>query len=435
MGPENTRRGGCRGLEAGGYNRRVHYSRRFALGLLSIPGSFFIFWCAGCSRPEAQAGAKAASSGGALPVVAVAKVTRETLSKAITLTGEFRAYQEIDVMAKVSGYVSRITVDVGDRVSQGQLLATLEVPEMANDLARAKATLKRDDAEIQRAMDEIRRMESTHQIAHLSYLRLAQAAKAQPGLIAQQEIDDAQNRDLASEAQVQSGQSALAVASQQTGVNQADQGRTETMLAYARVTAPFSGVVIKRYANLGSLIQAGTASQTQAMPVIRLSDQAVLRLILPVPESAASSVKNGQPVGVRVPSLKRAFPGKVARFAQTVQPSTRTMETEVDVANPGLTLIPGMYAEVDLDLDRRDSVVTAPVTAVDFEAQRALVVRPNGAIESRTVKLGLETDTRVEILSGLSEGELVVIGSRAGLEAGHRVKPKMSDLAPGKGAK
>src|ERR1051325_961725 len=139
------------------------------------------------------------------------------------------------------------------------------------------------------------------------------------------------------------------------------------MIEYTRVTAPFAGVITKRYADTGSMIQAGTASQTQAMPVVKLSENSRLRLILPVPESAVPTVHIGQRVEVRVPTLKRSFPGRVARFAEKLSMSTRTMDTEVDVDNPTLLLIPGMYAEVNLTLDHRSRTLAVPVLAVDRE--------------------------------------------------------------------
>src|SRR5438309_112058 len=118
------------------------------------------------------------------------------------------------------------------------------------------------------------------------------------------------------------------------------------MYEYARVTAPFAGVITKRYADTGSMIQAGTASQTQAMPLVRLSENELLRLILPVPESVVPRIRIGEAVEVDVTALHRTFTGKVARFANKLQTSTRTMETEVDVPNPSMVLVPGMYAEV-----------------------------------------------------------------------------------------
>ena len=150
-------------------------------------------------------------------------------------------------------------------------------------------------------------------------------------------------------------------------------------------------------------------------------------MILPVPESAVSQVRVGQQVEVRVPSLDRSFPGKVARFAEKVQLSTRTMETEVDVPNPSLLLIPGMYAEVNLTLERRDKALAIPLSAVDTD--RVMLVTPDNKLEVRKITLGLETANLVQVKSGLAEGDMVVIGNRGGLQAGQQVKPKVTALA------
>ncbi len=390
-----------------------------------------------CNKAEkVEAGTPAHAD---VPTVAVAKASTEELSHGLPLTAEFKPFQEIDVMAKVAGYVKEIRVDVGDRVNQGQLLATLEIPEMVDDLARAQAGVHRSSAEVARAQDEIKRAESAHEIAHLSYQRLTEVSKQRPGLVAQQEIDDAHSKDLVSEAQVASAKSALTAAIQQVDVNKADLARVNTMHDYTRVIAPFAGVVTRRFADTGSMIQAGTASQTQAMPLVRLSQNSLLRLILPVPESVVPRVRVGQQVDVRVPSMDRTFPGKVARFAGKVQLSTRTMDTEVDVPNPNLLLIPGMYAEVNLTLDKRYDALTVPVSAVDNDGDsaspagsggtgRVMLVTPDERVEVRKVSLGLETANLVEVRSGLHEGDLVVIGNRSALQPGQQVKPKVTAL-------
>jgi RND family efflux transporter MFP subunit len=368
-----------------------------------------------------------------LPTVAVARTTTENLSRDLILTAEFRPFQEVDVMAKVAGYIKRINVDVGDRVKQGDPLATLEIPEMADDQRRASAALERAQSEVARAGDELQRAESAHEIVHLSLQRLAAVAEKRPGLIAQQEIDDARSKDLVAEAQVASAKSGLAAATGQVHVNTADLERVRTMLDYTRVTAPFAGVVTKRFADTGSMIQAGTASQTQAMPVVRLSENSLLRLVLPVPESAVPTVHIGQQVEVRVPTLNRSFPGRVARFSDKLSLATRTMATEVDVPNPSLVLIPGMYAEVDLTLDRRNAVLAIPVTAVDVDSAaatgRVMVITPNNRVEVRTISLGIETANKVEVRSGLNEGDLVVIAGRSSLQPDEEVRPKVTTMA------
>ena len=332
-------------------------------------------------------------------------------------------------MSKVAGFVKQINVDIGDRVKQGQLLATIDVPEMQDDLAKAQASLKRYTAEVERAQDELERAKSAHTIADLSYKRLAAVMQSKPGLVAQQEVDDAHSRDLVAEAQIRAAESALSAAEEQVGVAKAELAKINTLIVYTRVTAPFAGVVTRRDADTGSMIQAGTAPN--ATPLVRLSENTLLRLIVPVPESVAPQVRVGEPVEVRVPSLNRKFPGKVARFADKVQMSTRTMDTEVDVPNPELVLKPGMYAEVDLNLEEHRNALSIPLTALGGpEGKRTVLAVRDGTIEERPVTLGLETADRVEVRSGLQEGDLVVIGNRAQLKPGQRVNPKPTELTP-----
>ena len=396
-----------------------------------------------CSRPQSVRAAKPSD----LPTVAVAKVTAENLTHGLVLTAEFKPFQEVDLMAKVAGYVKEIRVDVGDRVKQGQLLAILEIPEQANDLARAKAAVDLAGAEVARARDELKRTESAHEITHLSFTRLSEVAAKRPGLVAQQEIDDAHSKDLVSESQIAAARSSLSASQQQVAVNQAELAKVRTLIDYARVTAPFTGVITKRYADTGSMIQAGTASQTQAMPLVRLSQNSLLRLILPVPESAVPGIHIGQQVDVRVRTLDRSFPGRVARFADKLQLTTRTMDTEVDVPNSNLLLIPGMYAEVNLTLDRKQNVLAIPVMAVDIDSAdnadestsdskagksaTVMVITPGNQIEIRKVLIGMETANRIEIRSGLREGDMVVIGNRGSLQPGERVRPKITTIGAG----
>jgi RND family efflux transporter MFP subunit len=379
-----------------------------------------------------RGGAESTRTVADVPSVAVVQATRSDLSSDLILTAEFEPFQEIDVMAKVSGFIKQIKVDIGDRVQEGQLLATLEIPEMQDDLTRAAAAIDEANAELATARDDLQRSESAHDMAHLSYSRILDVSKREVGLVPQQDVDEAHSRDLVAEAQVSAAKSHITACEQRIRVSQAEQARFKTLFQYGVITAPFSGVVTKRYANSGSLIQAGTASQTQAMPVVRLSENALLRLALPVPESAVPLIHLGEPVDVRVSALHRSFPGRVARFAGEVDPSTRTMKTEVDVSNPTLVLVPGMYAEVDLVTEQRKNVLSVPVEAVDGSGSSARVfaVRPSGAIQIVPVGLGIETAREIEIRSGdLKPGDDVVVGSRSGLREGNRVQPKLIRLA------
>jgi RND family efflux transporter MFP subunit len=357
--------------------------------------------------------------------VAAVRITRSDLASTITLTGEFIPFQEVDVMAKVAGYIRTINVDIGDHVHRGQVLATLEIPEMDSEIAHARASIDQANAEEAQAEDDLHRAESAHEMQHLSLTRIQNVASREPGLVPQQEVDEVRSKDLEAEAQASAAKSSVAAARERILVMQADEARLKTMRAYETITAPFDGIVTKRYGNAGAMIQAGTASQSQAMPVVRISENSLLRLILPVPESSVSEVAVGRMVSVRVPSLHRTFSGRVSRFADELQLSTRTMDTEVDVPNPSLTLIPGMYAEVDLDLQQHKAVLTAPPDAIDGTgtSTRVFQIDPQGTIHIARVQLGLETAREVEIKEGVHEGEMVVAGRRAGLKEGDRVKP------------
>ncbi len=358
--------------------------------------------------------------------VAVSRAVRSDMSRELTLTGELTPFQEVEVMAKVAGYVQSINVDVGDVVRKGQALAVLEMPEMQNDLARARAAIQRSTAEMRRAEEEATRAETSHQIAHLTYSRLANVSKAQPGLVAQQEIDDALAKDQVADAQLAVTKSALVVATEQIKIAEAEKEKVETLLQYARVTAPFDGVVTRRYANNGAMIQAGVASQSQAMPVVRLSQHDLLRLVVPVPESAAGVIKPGSTVEVSVPSLQRTFSGTVARSSEQVDTSTRTMRVEVDVPNPRRILIPGMYAEVRLPVARSTAAVVIPIPALDRDAdgESVLVVGRDGEIQKRRVVTGLANPTHVQVVSGVKEGDMVVVAGRGQLKHGQRVRMK-----------
>ncbi|WP_321476933.1 efflux RND transporter periplasmic adaptor subunit [uncultured Paludibaculum sp.] len=375
-------------------------------------------------RPRAVA---ASATADAVTTVGVAKVVRQDMAKSMTVTAELIPFQEVEVMAKVAGYVQKMFVDVGDHVTQGQLLAVLEVPEMQDDLVRAAAAIQRNRAEVARAQDELRRAESANQMAHLTYSRLSGVLKSQPGLVAQQEIDDAQSRDLMAAAQVAAAKSALAAAQEQIRVSEAEEAKLKTLMSYARVSAPFTGVVTKRFADNGSMIQAGTASHLQAMPIVRLSQNQLLRLVMPVPESAAGLIKKGATLEVRIPTLRRTFQGLVARTSDKVDSDTRTMETEVDVPNPSGELIPGMFAEVDLTLSASKDALAVPVSAVKEKngARTVYVVDSSGRVAVRKVETGIETALLSEVRKGLSPGDMVIVSNPGQLTPGQTVHPKV----------
>ena len=397
-----------------------------AAAVMGFP--LFLTSCGGAGQAK-NAASRTMTDSGAVPVVPVVKVARENLSNDLVLTAEFIPYQEIDVMSKVAGYIKTIRVDIGDRVREGDAIATLEVPEMQDELNKGASSIQAAESQIASANDELTRAKSAYDIAHLSYSRILDVSKKEPGLVPQQQVDEAHSHDLQAEAQVSGAQSLLKEAEQKADVTRGELARLKTMFKYTSITAPFDGVITKRYANIGSMIQAGTSSQTQAMPVVRLSQNNLLRLIVPVPESSVPGVHKGQAAVVNVPVLHRTFSGGVTRFADKVQTTTRTMDTEVDVANPNMILVPGMYAEVILNVDRRDHTLAVPLDAVEGtgSATTAYTVDGSGAVAIIPVTTGIRNAQSVEILSGLADGQEVITGRHAGLRAGQKVQPRLMD--------
>jgi RND family efflux transporter MFP subunit len=398
-------------------------SRRIIL-LLALMGSVPLV--TSCSQ-SSKASAGASQADQTAVSVAVMKVARRELSRYQSMMAEFRPYQEVDVHAKVAGYLKKIYVDVGDRVRQGQLLAMLEVPELNAEVDQASAAVSSSQLQIARAESELKQAEAAHEDAHITYTRLAELPKIKPNMIAQQEIDQALAHDHEAEAKIAAAQASVAVAREKLREAQANGERVKTLLSYTRIEAPFSGIVTKRYADTGAMIPAGTSTSTQAMPVVRISEDSTLRLVLPVPESIVPLIHSGAPVDVNVGSLHRSFKGKVWRFSGKVETATRTMETEIEVKNPQQILKPGMYATANLTLDSIPSALAVPIQAVSMADNKTtvMVVTRDKTIDERPVTTGMETASLVEVQSGLDENDLVVVGNRGQLKTGQKVEPKL----------
>ena len=395
------------------------------VGIFSVALLLVLFFTRSPRHVDADADTNAA------PLAAVAPVVRGTLASTLTVAGQFQPYQEVDLHAKVSGYIRRINVDIGDIVRNGEVIATLEVPELDAQVSGAQAEVRHSQSEIQRAQSEVAKAVSAHIALHAEYARLAEAAKQRPGLIAQQELDDAQAKDQDAEAQIDVAKSGLEAAQQQLGVSRAGNERVQSLVDYSVVTSPFNGVVTMRYADVGSLIQAGTSSDTQSMPVVRVAQSDLLRLRMPVPESDVQFIKEGGDVRVRVLGTGEVFPGKIIRFTRSLDPSTRTMLTEVDVPNPTLKLSPGMYAETTIALQNRDNVLTIPSQAVvQGDAQPyVLIVDGSGHVQKRIVTLGIQGSDKTEIMTGLAQNDTVIISAQANYQTGEKVRPKVTNVS------
>jgi RND family efflux transporter MFP subunit len=385
---------------------------------------FAVLSLAGCRAGKEGANVEAVD----MPSARVAAAQRGDISRVLTLAGQFQPYQVVDVHPKVSGYMGRINVDIGDVVHQGQTLAVLQVPELKAQLQSATFSMEQSKEEITRAQREIDRADATYSALHAQSDRLKQAAAARPGLIAQQELDNAQAQDLSAQAQVDAAKAAMAAARQRNGAATADQHSVEAMENYTNVTAPIAGVVIWRYADTGALIQGGTGSNDQALPIVRLSQSSLLRLRVPIPEKDVQYVHAGDQLKVRVDAINRSFTGKIVRFTRNVNFETRTMETEIDVENKDLSIAPGMYANTLLELEVRKGVVTVPVEALVLSErqQTVYVLDDSNRIHIRNVQVGLRGEKLAEIVSGINLGDRVVLGGQENYHEGQQVNPLLT---------
>jgi len=389
------------------------------LAFLTLTGLF-----SGCTRNgKVDAAANA-------PVAAVVNVARRDLANTLEIASEFQPYQEIEVYAKVSGYIQKLHVDWGTRVKAGQVLADLEIPELQQQLQEDEATVRRNESDLERAREELNRADSAYKVAHLTYSRLADVQKSQPGLVAQQDIDVSEGKDVEASAGVSAAKDALSSAQQALAAAKATLEKDKALYAYSHITAPFDGVVTVMYAYTGALLPAGTSSNIGNSALCRLSQNNLLRLVIPAPERAVPDLHLGELISVKVSSLGKTFSGKIVRFSDQIDTQTRTMHTEVEVPNSNYELVPGMYASVQIPLRKSAQALTVPTQVVQpTEPGKGTVLLVNDAneIERRSVTLGLQTATEIEIVSGLKENDRVIFGSQGQYQAGQRVAPKVME--------
>lgn len=387
-------------------------------------GSLLILASSGCHSSSA-----AGDPNSEIPVAAVVEPQRGALSNELRVAGELLPYQEVELHAKVSGYIRKINVDIGDRVHKGEVLADLEIPELAAQVDEAQSGVQRGEQDILRAKSAVVRDEADHSALHAAYLRLKQASAAQPGLIAQQELDNAQAKDSSSEAEIDAAKANLSAMQQALAAAKANHLHYASLAAYAHITAPYSGVVTWRYSDTGALVQAGTSS-AGAQPVVKVAQTDILRLRLPVPEALASYVRIGDTAKIHIDATGEDLTGKVVRTTGELDQATRTLQVEIDLENKRRELSPGMYAQVTLNIARTGSGLTLPVQAIDRTASEpfVFVVNPEGRIEKRNIRVGTETPDRIEVISGISNKDRVVVANQSSFKAGEEVRAQEVSL-------
>jgi membrane fusion protein (multidrug efflux system) len=328
-----------------------------------------------CSHPHSDAQSESRHT------VMVVRPQRGDIVRSITLPGDLVGLYQSTLYAKVTGYLKTISVDKGDWVKEGQVLAVIEVPELQERLARSRADLE---------------------VQHLTYQRLEQVWKSDPRLVARQDVDIAQGKYLEAKA----------------GVDE-----LEAMASYTKIVAPFAGVITGRFVDPGALIKAGGEQATSApdqgsahpsggtSPVLSLAMIDTMRTYVYAPQDAVGSIRRGMPAKLTLQDLPgRSFDGVVTRYTNSLDLGTRTMLTEIDLKNPGHELYPGMYANVTLELERHRDALELPESAIGESSDgKYVMVAQDGKLRKQEVTLGINNGKSAEIVSGLGGGESVVV--------------------------
>jgi membrane fusion protein, multidrug efflux system len=362
-----------------------------------------------------------AASAAAQPVDAVRVVARP-VDRTVVLPGEFIPYLSVPIHAKVAGFVDKVNVDRGSPVKEGELLATMTAPELNAQLAEAVAKVRA--AEAQRVQAEAQRVEAQARVvaAESTYQRM-KAASATEGAIAGNELVQAQKEVDAERAKVQALEGAVQAAQAAVQAAQAVVKASEDVQAYLRVTAPFAGVITARNVHPGALVGTGESS----VPMFQLETVNRLRLVVPVPEVDVGGIVHGAKVAFTVPAYPtETFYGTVARVARSLDPKTRSMPVELEVANPQGRLAPGMYPAVKWPVRGRQQVLLVPPTAVVNTSERMFVIRvQDGRAEWVDVKRGPAQGDLVEVMGPLAAGDVLVRRGTDELRAGAKVDAKV----------
>jgi len=360
----------------------------------------------GCSRPQAGAGTGAAPAAGP-PTITTVRVTEQALD--VQLPGELRAYQSVDIFPRVTGFVKTVVVDRGSRVRAGDVLATLEAPELVAQRAEAQSKLQAAEAQFAVARAKADADKST-------FDRL-KAASATPGVVAGNDVVIAEKGADASQNQVVAAQQSVEAMRQALNA-------TRDLEGYLRITAPFAGVVTERNIHPGALV--GPSSGTSAPPLLRLVENNRLRLVVPVPEAYTTQLTTGTDVPFSVSAYPgQRFTGRVARIARAVDVATRTMAVELDVANADGSLAPGTFSQVQWPVRRSGPSLFVPSTSLGSTTDRTFVIRVrNGKTEWVDVKTGLTSGPLVEVFGDLKAGDEIAERGSDELRPGTDVRVK-----------
>jgi len=383
---------------------------------LALAG-YFLGYAPRQHREDVLAAESRASSQSRLEIN-VEAVKRSGPEASLVLPGTIEAVTEAPVLARASGYIVKRLTDIGDRVAAGQVLAQIEAPEIEQQIRQAKAQVDQSAAAIQQAQANLVQGQASLQLAEVTKDRWQKLYDK--GVVSRQENDTYRAQWAAQQASVDALTKAVAAARSNLGAAEANVARLNDLQSYQTVRAPFAGVITLRNVDTGALVTEG------ATLLFRIAQTDRLRTYLNVPQSDADSVRPGQKATLLIPDLAgRKFPSVVTRTANALDPSSRTLLVEVQASNSAGLLMPGMYTQVDLAVPRKNPplVIPSDTLVVRDNVTQVAVVSDDGTVHFQRVQLGRDLGDRMEVLSGLEQGQLLAVNPSDSVREGAKVKP------------
>ena len=396
------------------YAPRTGRRMRFVAGLVAIT-LVIAFFLVHHIRSDAEDELSSATAArvSAVPPVDVVTVERAPATRPLILPGETAAWYESTIYARVNGYVAHWSVDIGDAVKKGQVMATIDTPDLDDELAAAKAKVKAEESQV-----KVREAEAD--FAKTTYERWRDSPK---GVVSEQEREAKKAGYVSAVAQLNSAQA-------QVHLDQAQVDRLTALTQFKQVTAPFDGVVTDRKIDIGNLVTAGSTANTT--PLYRVTQDDPIRVFVDVPQAASSDMKPGVPARITASAFgDRKFDGKVTRTSQALDPRARTLRVEVDIPNSDHALVPGMYVQVAFELSTH-GLAQIPAGALLFRTSgpQVAVVGGDGVVSYRPVTIARDDGATVELASGVTVGEKVALNISSQIADGTKVAPRNVEQAP-----
>jgi len=411
-------------------------------------------------RDQSERVAAATAPDAGLVTVSVATPRRADGPSDLLLPSNIQAIEEAALYAPTSGYVRERYVDIGDRVTAGKVLAQIDTPELDQELSQARAALAQTrsalaqaqasftqaQANLQQARASLEQSKANEGFASATSDRFSRLEQAE--LIAHQDADEkrtafaaarattaaAQANVEAMQANVGALEASVGAARANVAASEANVQRLTALQSFQRLEAPFAGIITVRGTDRGALITSGSGSSASP-PLFRIARIDTLRIFVNVPQTFVRAITPGQEAKVLVPEFpQRTFVGTIASTAGALDPTSRTLLTEVRLRNDDRALMPGMYAQVKFSVPPSDDVWVVPATAIVTRAagSQVVAVHGDGTVKYLGVQLGRDLGQSVEIVSGLSGQERLVVSPPDGLKDGVRValeKPKAAEAA------